>query len=346
MRSSRRRALIAASTLLVLARPAAAQLRLPAPEGYVNDFAHVIAPAYADSIRAVIDDVRRKSGGEIVVVTLPSLDGDPIADVALRIGREWKIGRKGQPGDRARGTGVVVLLAMKERAWRIENGTGAETFITAAEAGRIGREGMVPELRAGNVGRALLAGVDSLAAQFAARFHFQLAAGATQAAPEPPPAVAPAPAPAADDPAPATEAHRSGLGLGLLGAAVFILILLAVRYVVRGSRGGELDHWRRNRRWTPRNDRYYDDDVTYRRHGGSLLSELEADRARIGRDTSDAGVGATLDLLFGGGASDGGGSDGGMFDGGSSSDGGSDGGGFDGFGGSGDFSGGGSDGHW
>lgn len=180
MRFARRRGRIAGAAMLALAlaagaRPAAAQqLQLPQPEGYVNDFAHVIPPAYRDSIQAVVDDVRQKSGGEIVVVTLPSLQGRNRDEVALQIGREWKIGRKGDPTDRNRNTGAVVLVSMQDHNWKIETGTGTETFIPAGEAGRIGRGVLVPQLRAGDPGRGIYLAVSALAQAYAQHFGFQL----------------------------------------------------------------------------------------------------------------------------------------------------------------------------
>jgi len=65
--------------VLLLGGPGAAQqLRLPEPVGYVNDFAGVISPEQRARIEAVIAEVRAKSGGEIVVVTLRSLEGRSI----------------------------------------------------------------------------------------------------------------------------------------------------------------------------------------------------------------------------------------------------------------------------
>ena len=119
--------------------PAAAQLQLPEPVGYVNDFADVVDPEVAARIERIIDEVRAKSGGEIVVVTLPSLEGRPIEEVGLQIGREWRIGQQGEPGDAARNTGIVLLLVPSERRYRVETGLGTTTFIPAADWGRIGR---------------------------------------------------------------------------------------------------------------------------------------------------------------------------------------------------------------
>src|ERR1700745_2329499 len=100
--------------LSTLAAVAFQGLQIPAPRGYVNDFAHVISPANQARIERIIDDVRAKSGGEIVVVTLPDLGGRPIEEVALNIGRQWKVGGNGKPGDRARNTGVIILVVPKE----------------------------------------------------------------------------------------------------------------------------------------------------------------------------------------------------------------------------------------
>jgi uncharacterized protein len=176
MRFPRRRAAALGVALACALAPAhaRAQLQLPAPVGYVNDFANAIDPAYRDSITAVIDEVRAKSRGEIVVVTLPSLQGRSNDEVALQIGREWKVGASGEPGDPMRNTGTIVLVSMQDRKWKIETGDRTITFITAAEAGRIGRDLMVPELQRGNVGRGIYLAVSAVAQKYAQQFDFEL----------------------------------------------------------------------------------------------------------------------------------------------------------------------------
>src|SRR5688500_7944075 len=120
------------------------QVQLPQPVGYVNDFANVIDAGARARIEGISADVREKSGGEIVVVTLPSLNGRDPSDIARELGRQWKVGAKGgRPGDRAANTGMVILLVPKETSSdgrgyiRIETGLGAEGFITDATAGAI-----------------------------------------------------------------------------------------------------------------------------------------------------------------------------------------------------------------
>src|SRR5436190_24395429 len=105
---------------------------LPQPVGYVNDFAEILDPDTRARIEAIANDVKAKSGGEIVVVTLRSLGGRPKEEIALRIGREWKVGQAGKVGDRARNAGTVILIAPNEREMYVAVGSGAEGFLNDA----------------------------------------------------------------------------------------------------------------------------------------------------------------------------------------------------------------------
>ena len=154
-------------------------LQIPAPQGYVNDFAHVIPAANANTIKAIIDDVRAKSGGEIVVVTLPDLHGRPIEDVSLQIGRDWKVGKNAKPGDPARNTGVIILVVPKETSSdqrghvRTEVGYGAEGFITDATTGEI-RDEALTHFRQGDYGGGIELMTLRVAQRYANEFHFTL----------------------------------------------------------------------------------------------------------------------------------------------------------------------------
>ncbi len=170
------------STLVLLA-----QLQIPAPVGYVNDFAHVIDDPSRQQMLAVIEEVRRKSGGEIVVVTLPDLGGRPAIDVARDIGRQWNVGAKGGPGERAKNAGVVLLLKPGERPGdgraelAIATGSGAEGFITDALAGRIRDAIGEAVVQRGSYAGGLVTGVWLLAQAYAKEFGFEL----TGSPPEP-----------------------------------------------------------------------------------------------------------------------------------------------------------------
>ena len=112
------------------------QIAIPAPRGYINDFAGVVDPASLAQLDAVIADVKAKTRGEIVIVTLADIGDRPASDVALQIGREWRVGPGAPVGDPAKNLGVVVLLVPLKnhrpgtdqifiaKAWRAEGVTG------------------------------------------------------------------------------------------------------------------------------------------------------------------------------------------------------------------------------
>lgn len=160
--------------LLVLAQ--LPQGSVPPPRGYVNDFAGVIDSAAIVRMDTLIQHVRDLTQGDIAVVTLSDLGGREAADVALQIGRQWKVGGVGNPGDQARNLGVVVLVVPRQNhqpgtgAVFIATGKGAEGFLPDARVGRI-RDAMIPDLGREDYSAALETGVALVAQAFADEFH-------------------------------------------------------------------------------------------------------------------------------------------------------------------------------
>src|SRR5438445_4999831 len=156
-----------------------AQIQLPPPRGYVNDFAGVLDSASLAHMEAVITEVRAKTRGEIAVVTLSDIADRPAADVALEIGRRWGVGAKGEAGDPAKNLGVVVLLVPLQHHRPgtgqifVATGRGAEGFLTDARVGRI-RDAMTPYLAREEYGAGLARGVDLIAQAFAQEFGVTL----------------------------------------------------------------------------------------------------------------------------------------------------------------------------
>lgn len=174
--------LVVVALVVALAAPAGAQLKqLPRPTGYVNDFANVIPPEEERRILQIVEEVRAKSGGEIVVVTLPSLEGRGRDEVALQILREWGVGASTGAGDSLNNTGSLIMVAPSDRDYKIELGYGTNTFVTAGEAGRIGRL-MVPAFQRGQFGEGILLATHTLALQYGERFGFEVT-GQAPAAP-------------------------------------------------------------------------------------------------------------------------------------------------------------------
>jgi len=159
---------------------------IPAPRGMVNDFANVIPAEQAARIDALATDVRAKSGGEIAIVTLPDLGGRDVAEIALRIGREWKVGANTKIGDATRNAGVIILVVPKETSAdgnghvRIENGQGSEGFLTDGQTGDIVREAL-PLMQRKDYGDAIELMTQRVAQHFASSFNFSLDSAAAPA---------------------------------------------------------------------------------------------------------------------------------------------------------------------
>ena len=91
---------------------------LPQPTGWVNDFAGVISPEYKEKLSSLIEELQQKTTTEIAVVTVNSISPYGEIEYARLLFDNWKPGKKGKDN------GVLVLLAIKERRWRIETGYG------------------------------------------------------------------------------------------------------------------------------------------------------------------------------------------------------------------------------
>jgi uncharacterized protein len=130
------------------------------PTGYVNDFAHVLDPAGKQRLENYCAAVDRATGVQMAVVTVDSLEDEPIEDVANRLYRKWGIGQKGKD------EGILILIAAKDHKDRAEIGYGLEPLITDGDAGSVLR-GIRPILRQGNYSGALLAAAQEFGDQIA-----------------------------------------------------------------------------------------------------------------------------------------------------------------------------------
>ena len=96
---------------------------LPRPTGWVNDFASVISSEDRDKITSIVTELEQKTGAEVFVVTAASIAPYDEKSYARLIFDGWK------PGKKCKDNGVLVLLAVKERLWRIESGYGLEGIL-------------------------------------------------------------------------------------------------------------------------------------------------------------------------------------------------------------------------
>lgn len=157
------RSLVAAAllTTALLAHAAAADAPLPPPRGFVTDDAGVVSPDVAARLTRLLEELREKTGAEIAVVTVQTTA--PLDDFtyAMRLAEAWKPGRKGED------TGVVFLVAVRDRRIRVVVGYGLEGVLPDGLVGAIQDEEVVPRFRAGRIDDGIWHGVTALAERVA-----------------------------------------------------------------------------------------------------------------------------------------------------------------------------------
>lgn len=140
--------------LLLLCAAALAQTSdLPAPRGYLNDFADMVDDRSAQQITALCAAIDRSVGVQIAIITIPSLQGESLEEEGLRYLEGWRVGKSGEDN------GLVILVARDERKIRIETGYGLEGEIPDGKAGEIIRYVITPQFKEGDYGGGLLAAV-------------------------------------------------------------------------------------------------------------------------------------------------------------------------------------------
>lgn len=130
----------------------------------VHDLADVIDPASEAELERMSRALLAASGDAMVVVTVPSYEG--YADVREYAVKLFENHGRGI-GDRAKDNGILIVLAMRERAVWVEVGYDLEEWITDGFAGETSREEMVPEFRNGQYGAGLVRGATRIVARIA-----------------------------------------------------------------------------------------------------------------------------------------------------------------------------------
>lgn len=128
-------------------------------DGFVNDYADVISPEQEQQIASVLKRVYDSKEAEFVVVTVPSLEGSDIESYALEI-------VQGKLGDSETNNGLLLLVAVEDRKYRIEVGRGIEPVLNDAKVGRIGRTYLVEYFQNEEYGTGILEATRSLSSTF------------------------------------------------------------------------------------------------------------------------------------------------------------------------------------
>jgi uncharacterized protein len=141
--------------------PAALQAVTPPipahPPQYLVDLAGVLNAETRARLNARLKDLEAKTTAQVVVLTLNSLEGEPIESFSHQTAVKWGIGQKGKDN------GVLLTVAVKDRKYRIEVGYGLESTLPDSLVGSLGREYLVPNFRKGDFAGGIVAAVTTLA---------------------------------------------------------------------------------------------------------------------------------------------------------------------------------------
>jgi uncharacterized protein len=144
---------------LVLLTPAWAAPKFLALTGRVVDDANILSSSTKAELDGKLAALEQKNSRQLVVVTLPSLQGYEISDYGYQLGRAWGIGQKGM------NNGILFIVAPNEHKTRIEVGYGLEPIITDAFSSVVIQTQVLPRFRQGDFNGGIQAGVDALIQQ-------------------------------------------------------------------------------------------------------------------------------------------------------------------------------------
>ena len=156
------RLIASVALLLTLLLPgAAAAQTFPKLTGRVVDEANLLPPADQAAIEAELAAIEQEIGPQLVVVTLPNLQGFTIEHFGLALGNSWGV------GDRERDDGVLLIVALRERQVRIEVGRGLKTRLTDERCAEILAREIMPRVAEGQFVAGIAAGVAAIRAALA-----------------------------------------------------------------------------------------------------------------------------------------------------------------------------------
>jgi uncharacterized protein len=145
-----------ALALLLASLPAWADKAVPFLSGRVVDEAAMIPADVKQRIEGKLAAFEQRTGNQVAVLTVDSLEGEPLEDYSVRVAQTWKLGQKGKDN------GVLLLVAKQDRKMRIDVGYGLEPTLTDLETSRIIDNAIRPEFQKGDFGAGIEHGVDAI----------------------------------------------------------------------------------------------------------------------------------------------------------------------------------------
>ena len=142
--------------ILACALAFAPEVEIPVNTGWVTDHAGILDRTQRQALAATMESYKIGTTHEIALLTVESLEGHSIEELALAVARDWQIGSKDSSN------GALLVVAVKERKLRIEVGRGLEGNLTDSICGRIIRDVIAPEFKAGRFYDGLSQGIAAM----------------------------------------------------------------------------------------------------------------------------------------------------------------------------------------
>lgn len=150
--------LLVCGLVLFISQSALAAITFPALTGRVVDDAHMLNQTQTQQLEQTLAAEDKASSNQVVVVTVPSTNGIPIADYGYQLGREWGIGQKQHDN------GVLLIIVKNDKKMRIEVGYGLEGALPDAVAINIINHQIKPAFKAGKFATGIDNGVTAIIA--------------------------------------------------------------------------------------------------------------------------------------------------------------------------------------
>ena len=128
------------------------------PAQYVVDLGGVLDAGARARLNGLLKDLEAKTTSQVVVLTVNSLEGEPIESFSHQTAVKWGLGQKGKDN------GVLLIVAVKDRKYRLEVGYGLEAVLPDSLVGSLGRQFLVPNFRRGDFAGGIVAAVTEIAA--------------------------------------------------------------------------------------------------------------------------------------------------------------------------------------
>ncbi|WKN23608.1 TPM domain-containing protein [Azotobacter vinelandii] len=144
--------LLCACALVVQAQ----EVSFPALSGRVADRAELLDASTEARLTQMLAAHEQATGDQLVVVTVPDLQGRSIEEFGVELGRRWGIGQKGKDN------GALLIVARDERQVRIEVGYGLEERLTDAQSSLIVNNIIIPAFKQGDLARGVTEGTAAM----------------------------------------------------------------------------------------------------------------------------------------------------------------------------------------